>query len=258
MRYKRTEHPYPDHELLGYRPVADLLGVSKTTIERALESGRIDQFEDSKGIPRFHQVVTPQQFHANKATNMVSTPTRGQAAAGMDRMAAQAVAHLPLTNPGAAPMPPKYRAKQTAPHGPASAAGWDPTKGPLDLTTTEKEKRELAISRAEKERFQGRLVQLKVMEKEGTLLDKSIFYQKAYTLGSSIKDKLNGLPSQTASQVVAAIEEALVGSGIPVTQAREILAKANMEHTVREQFRLGVTRALRDLTSKPMEDLIRE
>lgn len=257
MRYKRTEHPYPDHELLGYRPVADLLGVSKTTIERALERGRIDQFEDSKGVPRFHQVVTPQQFHANKATNMVSTPTRGQAAAGMDGLTAQAVAHLPLTNPGAAPAP-KSRTKQAAPQGPASADGWDPTKGPLDLTTAEKEKRELAISRAEKERFQGRLVQLKVMEKEGTLLDKSIFYQKAYTLGSSIKDKLNGLPSQTASQVVAAIEEALVGSGIPVTQVRELLAKANIEHTVREQFRLGVTRALRDLTSKPMEDLIRE
>lgn len=257
MRYKRTEHPYPDHELLGYRPVAALLGVSKTTIERALESGRIDQFEDSKGIPRFHQVVTPQQFHANKATNMVSTPTRGQAAAGMDGLSAQAVAHLPLTNPGAAPAP-KSRTKQARPWGLASPSGWDPTKGPLDLTTAEKEKRELAISRAEKERFQGRLVQLKVMEKEGTLLDKSIFYQKAYTLGSSIKDKLNGLPSQTASQVVAAIEEALVGSGIPVTQAREILAKANMEHTVREQFRLGVTRALRDLTSKSMEDLIRE
>lgn len=257
MRYKRTEHPYPDHELLGFRPVAELLGVSKTTIERALESGRIDQFEDSKGIPRFHQVVTAQQFHTNKVTSKVSTPTRGQTAAGMDGLTAQAVAHLPLTNPGAAPAS-KSRTKQAAPQGPASAAGWDPSKGPLDLTTPEKEKRELAMSRAEKERFQGRLVQLKVMEKEGTLLDKSIFYQKAYTLGASIKDKLNGLPSQTASQVVAAIEEALVGSGIPVTQVREILAKANMEHTVREQFRLGVTRALRDLTSKPMEDLIRE
>ena len=257
MRYKRTEHPYPDNELLGFRPVAELLGVSKTTIERAMATGRIDQFEDSKGIPRFHQVVTPQQFHANKVTSKVSTPTRGQAAAGMDGLSAQAVAHLPLTNPGTAPAP-KSRTKQATPQGQAPAAGWDPTKGPLDLTTTEKEKRELAISRAEKERFQGRLVQLKVMEKEGTLLDKSIFYQKAYTLGSSIKDKLNGLPSQTASQVVAAIEEALVGSGIPVTQVRELLAKANMEHTVREQFRLGVTRALRDLTSKPMEDLIRE
>lgn len=256
MRYKRTEHPYPDHELLGFRPVADLLGVSKTTIERALESGRIDQFEDSKGIPRFHQVVTPQQFHANKVSSKVSTPTRGQAAAGMDRMAAQAVAHLPLTNPGAAPAP-KSRTKQAAPQGPASAAGWDPTKGPLDMTTAEKEKRELAMSRAEKERFQGRLVQLKVMEKEGSLVDKQAFYQKAYTLASSIKDKLNGLPPQTAPQVVAAIEEALAVAGIPATQAREILAKSNMEHTVREQIRLGITRALRDLTSKPMEELIR-
>lgn len=256
MRYKRTEHPYPDHELLGYRPVADLLGVSKTTIERALESGRIDQFEDSKGIPRFHQVVTPQQFLANKATNMVSTPTRGQAAAGMDRIAAQAVAHLPLTNPGAAPAP-KSRTKQAAPQGPASAAGWDPTKGPLDMTTAGKEKRELAMSRAEKERFQGRLVQLKVMEKEGSLVDKQAFYQKAYTLAASMKDKLNGLPPQTAPQVVAAIEEALAVAGIPATQAREILAKSNMEHTVREQIRLGITRALRDLTSKPMEELIR-
>lgn len=258
MRYKRTEHPYPDHELLGYRPVAALLGVSKTTIERALERGRIDQFEDSKGIPRFHQVVTPQQFHANKATNMVSTPTRGQAAAGMDRMAAQAVAHLPLTNPGAAPMPPKYRAKQTATLGPASADGWDPTKGPLDMTTPDKEKRELAVSRAEKERFQGRLIQLKVMEKEGTLVDKQAFYQKSYTLAASIKDQLNGLPPQTAPQVVAAIEEAMAVAGIPTIQAREILAKSNMEHIVREQIRTGITRALRDLTSKPMEELIRE
>lgn len=257
MRYTRTEHPYPDHELLGFRPVAKLLGVSKTTIERALASGRIDQFEDSKGVPRFHQVVTPQQFHANKVASKVSTPTRAQAAAGMDGLSAQAVAHLPLTNPDTSPAP-KPCTKQVRSQGQPSASGWDPTKGPLDLTTPDKEKRELAISRAEKERFQARLIQLKVLEKEGTLLDKSVFYQKAYTLGSSIKDKLNGLPSQTASQVVAAIEEALVASGIPVTQARELLAKANMEHIVREQFRLGVTRALRDLTSKPMEELIRE
>lgn len=256
MRYTRTEHPYPDHELLGYRPVAELLGVSKTTVERALASGRIDQFEDSKGVPRFHQVVTPQQFHANKVASKVSTPTRGQAAAGMDGLSAQAVAHLPLTNPGTAPAP-KSRTKQTRPQGPASAVGWDPSKGALDLTTPDKEKRELAVSRAEKERFQGRLIQLKVMEKEGSLVDKQTFYQKSYTLAASIKDQLNGLPPQTAPQVVAAIEEAMAVAGIPTIQAREILAKSNMEHIVREQIRTGITRALRDLTSKTMEELIR-
>ena len=53
------------------------------------------------------------------------------------------------------------------------------------------------------------------------------------------------------------MEEALAVAGIPATHAREILAKSNMEHTVREQIRLGITRALRDLTSKPMEELIR-
>jgi hypothetical protein len=257
MKYKRNEHPYPDNELMGYRPMADLLGVTKRTMEVCVESGRVDRFEDSRGIPRFHQVLTPQQFHQNKVTSKVSTPTRGQAAAGMDGLSAQAVAHLPLTNPGASPLRRNYT-QHAVTSGLSEDQGWDPTKGPLDLTIPDKEKRELAVSRAEKERFQGRLIQLKVLEKEGTLLDKSIFYQKAYTLGSSIKDKLNGLPSQTASQVVAAMEEALVSSGMPVVQARELLSRANMEHTVREQFRQGVTRALRDLTSRPMEELIRE
>lgn len=240
--------------------MAELLGVSKRTMELCVESGRVDQFEDSKGVPKFHQIVTPQQFHANKVSSKVSTTTRAQTAAGMDNVAAQAVAHLPLSNPNgpeSVRTVPKGRQPKAAASGTGSA-GWDPTQGPLDLTAADHEKRELALSRAEKERHQARLVQLKVMEKEGTLLDKTIFYQKAYTLGATIKDKLNGLPSQTAPQVVAAIEEALVGSGIPVTKVREILAKANMEHTVREQFRLGVVRALRDLTSKPMEDLIRE
>lgn len=250
MRYKRHEHKHQEADLVSQRDMAVILGVTKRVVEKAIESGRIDTFENHKGVPKLHNLVTLQQFAANKVASKVSTPTRGQARAGMDGFAAQAVAHLPLTNP-LGPQPTPKRGRR------AEVPGWDPAQAPRDLTTAEHEKRELAMSRAEKERFQSRLTELKVLEKEGELVDKQKFFQKAYSLTSAIKDKLNGLPPQVAPQLVSAMEEALVSSGLPAPQVREILARSNMEHTVREAFRLGIVRALRDLTSKPLEELIR-
>ena len=249
MRYKRHEHKHQEADLVSQRDMAEILGVTKRVVEKAIESGRIDTFENFKGVPKLHNVVTLQQFTANKMASKVSTPTRGQTRAGMDGLGAQAVAHLPLTNPlGSKPSRKAQR---------ADTPDWDPAQGPRDLTRADQEKRELAMSRAEKERHQARLTELKVLEKEETLVDKQAFFQKAYTLTSAIKDKLNGLPPQTAPQIVSALEEALVSAGLPALQVREILARSNMEHTVRESFRLGIVRALRDLTSKPLEELIR-
>lgn len=247
MRYKRHEHKHQEADLVSQRDMADILGVTKRVVEKAIESGRIDTFENHKGVPKLHNVVTLQQFTANKVASKVSTPTRGQARAGIDGLGAQAVAHLPLTNP----LGTSNRGRR------AEVPGWDPSQGPRDLTQVEQEKRELGKSRAEKDRLQARFIELRVLEKEGTLVDKQAFFQKAYSLTSAIKDKLNGLPPQTAPQIVSAIEEALVSAGLPALQVREILARSNMEHTVRESFRLGIVRALRDLTSKPLEELIR-
>lgn len=240
MRFKRQDHPHPESELTSVRKVAELLGVSKTTLEKAVKSGRIDQFENAKGVAKFHQVITLQQFHQNKRTDKVSTPTRGQKAAGLDGLAAQAVAHQPMTNPG------KSDQKRQA-----------PTTN--DSTGIDLEKRELAQSRAEKERFQARLTELKVLEKEGTLVDKQAFFQKAYTLASSIKDKLNGLPPQVTPSVIAQVETALIDvGGLPPEKVREAVAKSNLSHTVRESIRTGVVRALRQLTDKPLEEVIRD
>jgi len=246
MRYGRHQHAHEERDLLGQRTLADLLGVSRKAVEKAVEAGRLDTFDGLDGKPHLHRLVSVQQWTENKCAGKVTSVTRGQRAAGMDAEAAKAVAHLPLTNPG------DSRAQAMA----VERAKWDPSQGPLDLTRVAQEKRELGQSRAEKERFQARLVQLKVMEKEGDLLDKAVFFQRAYSLAASIKDKLNGIPPQVAPQIVSAVEESLVAAGLPAEQAREIITRANLSHTVREAIRQGVTRALRDLTSQPMEDLI--
>jgi len=242
---KSEVHGAPDSDLITGAELSRVLGVTREAVSKAArnESGRLDVWEDSQGRPRFHAATASRQWLERKAANKVTTTTRGQAAAGFDHETAKAVAHLPLTNPAKIPA--------------AALKTWDPTKGPLDLTQVDGEKRELAQSRAEKERHAARLLQVKVWEKEGELVSKSAFYQKAYTLAAAIKDKLNGIPPQLGPQVVAMLEEVLVTSGQTPEAARAILVACTAEHRVRELLRGGITAALRDISAKPMEELIR-
>jgi hypothetical protein len=126
-----------------------------------------------------------------------------------------------------------------------------------DLPIEEVERKNLAVSRADRERHNARLLEIRVREKEGTLADRTVFYQKAYTVGNAIKDQLNGIPSQIGPVVVSAMEEALVQAGLSPEVARAAVDRGNLQHAAREALRLGIVRALRALTSQSVEDMFK-
>lgn len=115
---------------------------------------------------------------------------------------------------------------------------------------------ELAVSRAAKEKFSARLLEVKVRKEEGTLVDRAIVYQKAYTVTKAIQDQLAGIPAQLGPSIVAAMEEALSSAGVPMETIRSAVVKSNVQHVVREGLRLGIVQSLRSLTEKPLEELL--
>ena len=228
-----SEHRLHDHDLITAAELSRLVGVSRAAVSQCVreEHGRLDVYLNSKGEKRFHAELSVAQWTDRRAARKVSTPTQGQKAAGWDGMAAQAAAHLPLTRP----------------QGSAPPAGADTQDG---------DRRELAQSRAEKERFSARLLEIKVRKEEGSLVSADLFFQKAYTLTVAIKDQLNGIPPQLGPSVVAAVEEGLVAAGMTAEQARAAIDRGNLHHVVREGLRLGIVRALRTLTEKPVRELL--
>lgn len=228
-----AEHRIPDQDLITAAELSRLLGVSRAAVSQCVreEHGRLDVYLNTYGEKRFHPVASVAQWSERRAARKVSTPTQGQKFAGWDGTAAQAAAHLPLTNP----------------RGGTAPAGAEVPEG---------ERRELAQSRAEKERFSARLLELKVRKEEGSLVDAAIFYQKAYTLTKVIQDQLAGIPPQLGPSIVAAVEGGLVAAGISAEQARAATDRADLQHVVREGLRLGILRALRSLTEKPVRELL--
>ena len=85
-------HSYGDSELVTGSVLAKQLGVSDMAVSKAKMSNRIDTFDDSKGRERYHPIVSAQQFRASRDRRHVTTATKGQRAAGLDDLAAQAVA----------------------------------------------------------------------------------------------------------------------------------------------------------------------
>lgn len=239
--FKQGEHPYTDAELVSGGQLAELLGVSREIVSRENRkgTGRLDQWIDSRGRVRFHPATACEQWTARRMSSKVTTPTRAQAAAGIGNDGAQAVAHLGITNPG---------------RGGRRAAGVDLEQAAADLANTEK--RNLAASRASKESAAAELLQIKVRQAQGHLVDRSVVYSKAYAVGNAIKDQLSGIPPQLAPQVVTALEDALVAAGMSAEQSRDVTTRANAEHVVREGLRQGILRSLRELTSRPMESLL--
>ena len=223
---KAGQHPFADGDLITGAELSRLLGVSQPRVSQVVaeQSGRLDQFLNSKGSLRYHPEISVRQWHERKVVSKVSTPTQAQAAAGIGNLGAQAVAH---------------RMPATVPTG--------------DIRGDE---RELALSRSRKEMQNVRLLELKVLEKEGKLVDKSLFYQKAHILMAAVKDQLNALPPQIAPGIVAHIEECLTSFGMTDEQAREIIIKGSISHIVRESIRQGIVRSMRELSTKSVEELL--
>lgn len=246
--FNQGEHPYTDAELVSGAQLAELLGVSKEMVSREnrTASGRLDQWIDSHGRVRFHPATACAQWVERRMSSKVTTPTRAQAAAGIDNDGAQATAHLGITNPGRPRPERRALPKTTKAEDLEGAAG--------ELLGTEK--RNLAASRASKESAAARLLEIKVRQAEGNLVDRAVVYSKAYSVGNAIKDHLAGVPPQLAPMIVAAVEEALLGAGVSPVQARELLDRARLEHVVREGMRQGILRALRELTARPVDELL--
>lgn len=236
--YRPDQHGYHDEDLIDAATLAKIIGVSAVSISKVVngKSGRLDIYLNAAGKKRFHPRESPQQWVARRASNMVQSPNQAQKAAGMDGLAAQAIAHTGVTNPGAQP---KRRGRP-----------------PEGRTTIDQEAENLATARADRERFNARLQELKVREKEGELVDKATFYQKANVLMAGIKDQLNGLPPQIEPGIVAHLEECLTSFGMTDEQAREIITKGAISHVVREAIRQGIMRSMRELATKPVEELL--
>jgi hypothetical protein len=245
-RFEQGQHPYPDEELVSGHRLADLLGVSKEMVSRVVRtrSGRLDEWIDTQGRIRFHPATACEQWTARRMHTKVTTPTQAQAAAGIGNHGAQATAHLGITNPS------RGRTDRRA----VREDGEQLEQLAGDLLNTEK--RTLAASRASKESAAAELLQIKVRQAQGQLVDRSVVYSKAYAVGNAIKDQLAGIPPQLAPQVVTALEDALVAAGMSAEQSREVTTRANVEHIVREGLRQGILRSLRELTSRPMESLL--
>lgn len=233
--YQPDQHGYRDEDLVDAATISKIIGVSAVSISKVVtgNTGRLDIYLDSKGKKRFHPRESPQQWVSRRASNMVQSPNQAQKSAGMDHLEVQATAHLGVTNPGS----------RRAPDEPK-------------LPAVEQEKANLAMARADRERFNARLQELKVREKEGELVDKAIFYQKANILMAAVKDQLNALPPQIAPGIVAHIEECLTSFGMTDEQAREIIIKGSVSHIVRESIRQGIVRSMRELSTKTVEELL--
>ena len=94
MNYERHQHSYVDDELITGAQLAKQLGVSGAAVSKATSKGRLDTFKNSRGEKCYHKVVSAQQFTLKKDRSKVTTPTRGQMAAGYDNLDAQAMAHV--------------------------------------------------------------------------------------------------------------------------------------------------------------------
>lgn len=237
--YQPDQHGYSDSELIKAKELAAIIGVSAVAISKAVNgaAGRLDIYLNSLGKVRFHPVESPRQWVGRRVNGAVQSPNQAQKAAGMGGLQVQATAHLGVTNP--------LRTESTR-------------KPPPDdgKTIEERAVQELAQSRADRERFNARILELRVREKEGELVDKAVFYQQAHAMMAAVKDQLNGLPPQISPGIVSHLEECMTSFGLSEEQAREIIVKGAVSHMVREAIRQGITRALRDITSRPVQELL--
>lgn len=234
MDYLRHQHSYSDDELVTGAKIAAQIGVSGAAISKATAKGRLDTFRNSRGERCYHRIVSAQQWSLKKDRSKVTTPTRGQMAAGYDKMDAQATAHI-IGNEN--PQAPK----------PVSAA----VQG-IDYGAAVQERQELEVSKAEKEFHMARLAKLKADEMEKRLVDKQTIYIKSYQLGAMIQERLMNLYVQLAPKIVGSFQEQLGNAGIDAEKMR--VAMKDSVHDVGELIRKECIVALKDLSEKTVEN----
>lgn len=238
--WERSQHSYPDSELIDGITLRKMLGVSSAAITKAKQSGRLDTFKNSHGKECFHQVLSVQQYQLTRDRRHVTTATTGQKAAGFDDETAQAVAHLPeFDNP---------RGEFGEPL---------PTMAPpqtVDLGEAWSERIDLATSKAQKEFYAARLMKLKMDEAEGRLVPKQVAAIAVYQLAANVQDKIMNIFSVLAPEVVGFFKDAMEQNGIE--QSTILAITENSEHVIGEKIRKSCLNALKDLTSKNAENIL--
>ena len=234
MDYQRHQHSYTDEELETGAQFAKQIGVSGAAVSKATAKGRLDTFRNSRGEKCYHKVVSAQQWTLKKNRSKVTTPTRGQMAAGYDNLDAQAMAHV-LGNEN--PQAPK----------PVSA----PVQG-IDFGVAIQERQELEVSRAEKEFHMARLAKLKADEMEGRLVDKQTVFLKAYQMGAMIQEKVMNMYVQLAPKICGHLQEQLGKADIEVEKLR--IAMKDSNHEIGELIRKESINVLKDLSEKTPEN----
>ena len=236
MDYQRHQHSYPDEELETGAQFAKQIGVSGAAVSKATAKGRLDTFRNSRGEKCYHKVVSAQQWTLKKDRSKVTTPTRGQMAAGYDNTDAQAMAHV-LANEN--------------PQAPAPVSA--PVQG-IDFGSVMQERQQMEVSRAEKEFHMARLAKLKADELEGRLVDKQTVFLKAYQMGAMIQEKVMNMYVQLAPKIVGHIQEQLSIAGIEAEKLRVAMKDTN--HEIGEIIRKESIIVLKDLSERNPENFL--
>lgn len=234
MDYARHQHSYSDDELCSGAQFAKQMGVSGAAVSKATSKGRLDTFRNSRGEKCYHKVLSAQQWTLKKDRSKVTTPTRGQMAAGYDNMDAQAMAHVFGNENPQAPRP-------------VSA----PIQG-MDFGSVVQERQELEVSKAEKEYHMARLAKLKADEKEGSLVDKQTVFLKGYQMGAMIQEKVMNMYVQLAPKICGHLQEQLANAGIEPEKLR--LAMRDSNHEIGEIIRKESIIVLKDLSERTVDD----
>lgn len=239
MFYRRSQHSYPDRELITALRLAELCGVSCAAITKAKKSGRIDSFESSKGKELFHEVLSPQQFHATRDRRHVTTATVGQKAAGFDDEMAQAVAHRPeFDNPQTKKAPlPVSADVQT-----------------LDFGLAMQETMDLATAKSVKEANLARLAKLKADEMEGRLVPKQQCAIAVYQLGANVQDKMMTMYSRLSPEICGFFKDRCAKVGVDSDKVFQIFDES--EHAIGEMIRKACLTSLKDLAAKTVDNIL--
>ena len=236
MDYQRHQHSYTDEELETGAQFAKQIGVSGAAVSKATAKGRLDTFRNSRGEKCYHKVVSAQQWTLKKNRSKVTTPTRGQMAAGYDNIDAQATAHI-LGNEN--PQAPK----------PVSA----PIQG-VDLGAVMQERQQLEVSKAEKEFHLARAAKFKADEMEGRLVDKQSVYLKTYQMFAIVQEKVLNMYVQLAPKICGLIQEQLGEAGVDSEKQR--VAMKDADHDVGEIIRKESIGLLKAFSKKTPENFL--
>ena len=236
LNFPKKEHTFSDADLINASCLAEKLGVSSAAITKAVKSGRLDTFENSKGKPLFAREYSAKQFLTKKDRSKVTTPTKAQKAAGFTNSTAQASAAIP----GAENPQMMQRMQERIGENLSQMRDWKSMFEDLDV--------DLETSRALKETQMARLATLKAEEMEGRLVDKHLAFQKCFKATNEIQEKLTSIYSKIAPIIVGELTDIAVNAGADGAILSN--AKSAMEHAAGEKIRVAIIDTLRELVDK--------